>query len=116
MGNMARADLFVSIHLNADPDQDSPEDLEASGQEIWIYPGANRSRATAESISASLKKAFPEEVFRGVKEADLGVLRMTTMRAVLIEVGFVDNRKTAAQLSLPAVQLRLAKAIVGGTV
>lgn len=114
MANRWPADLFVSIHLNADPDADLPGDHEARGQEIWIYPAALQSRKLAECVAAEIKAAFPDEPFRGVKEDDLAVCRMTQMPAILIEVGFIDNSETARQLSDPAVRMLMAQSIANG--
>lgn len=109
------ADLFVSVHLNADADDDSPGTREARGQEIWVYPGDARSRKLGEVIAAELKAEFPDEPFRGVKEGDLAVLRMTQpMPAVLIETGFIDHSETPRQLSDEFVQWDMAKAIATG--
>lgn len=114
MANRHGADLFVSIHLNADPDDDSPGTHEAKGSEIWCYPGAKRSRAVAESLAREIRSRFPDEPFRGVKEDDMAVLRMTTMPAVLIEVGFIDNSTTVRHLSSELVQELVARCIGAG--
>lgn len=114
MANRWGADLFVSIHLNADPDADEPGMKEARGAEIWVYPAAKRSRQLAESVATAIKGRFPDEPFRGVKEDDLAVLRMTKMPALLIECGFIDNSDTVRRLSDEGVQLQLGKAIADG--
>lgn len=114
MANRYGADLFVSIHLNADPDDDSAGTHEAKGAEIWVYPGAKRSRAVAESIAREIRSRFPDEPFRGVKEDDLAVCRMTEMPAVLIEVGFIDNSTTVRQLASELVQELIARCIAAG--
>lgn len=114
MANRHGADLFVSIHLNADPDDDSLGTHEAKGAEIWVYPGAKRSRAVAESIAREIRSRFPDEPFRGVKEDDMAVLTMTEMPAVLIEVGFIDNSTTVRQLASELVQELVARCIAAG--
>lgn len=116
IANRWPADLFVSIHLNADPDDDGPGTREARGHEIWVYPAAARSRKLADAIAARMRAAFPDEPFRGVKEGDLAVCRLTQMPAVLIEVGFIDHSATARQLSDPAVRREMAQAIATGIV
>lgn len=112
--NSRHADLFISIHLNADPDDDSPGTREAKGAEIWHYPGSKKSGKLAAAIAGQFKTNFPDEPFRGVKEGDLAVCRMTTMPAVLIEVGFIDNSDTARWLSEEQVQWDMAGAIASG--
>ena len=114
IANRWPADLFVSIHLNADPDDDGPGTSEARGHEVWIYPAAARSRKLAECIAAQMRTMFPDEPFRGVKEGNLAVCRLTQMPAVLVEVGFIDNSETARQLCDPAARRQLAQSIANG--
>jgi len=114
--NLWPADVFVSVHLNADPDDDAPGTHEAKGDEIWIYPGSVKGRKLAECIAAEIKKDLLDEPWRGIKEDDLAVVRMTKMPACLIEVGFIDNSDTMRELSDPVVRKQLAKAIANGIV
>ena len=44
VANAAAADIFVSIHGNAEMDPDEPGIREASGAEIWIYPGSVKAK------------------------------------------------------------------------
>lgn len=114
MANRHGADLFVSVHLNADPDDDSAGTREAKGAEIWVFPGSGKSRAVAESIAAEIRAWFPDEPFRGVKEGELAVLEMTAMPAVLIEVGFIDNSTTVRLLAAEPIQELVAHCIAEG--
>lgn len=75
------ADLFVSIHFNAGG---------GDGHEILVYSKDN----------LALGKVFDKHIkaigqnSRGVKyRPDLGVLRLTDMKAVLVECAFVDTWK-----------------------
>jgi N-acetylmuramoyl-L-alanine amidase len=62
-----------------------------------------------------LRSYFPDEPWRGIKEEDLGVLRLTKMPAVLIEVGFIDHHsQTVRRLKEPSVQREIAAAIATG--
>ena len=108
------ADIFVSIHLNADPDDDSPGTSTAKGEEIWIYPGATKARVLAQYVEDELLSKFPDEPFRGIKEDDLAVCRQTKMPSILIETGFIDNAETARKLAEPAVRMRMAQCIADG--
>ena len=92
IANWWHADLFVSIHCNADPDIDELWMPEAHGEEIWIYPGSLTGRHVAEAIQSHVDSFFKEHRFRGIKESgNFYVLRETQMPAVLIETGFIDN-------------------------
>jgi N-acetylmuramoyl-L-alanine amidase len=92
LANWWQANLFVSIHCNADPDPDEPGMPEASGEEIWVYPGSTSGLRVARAIKDHIDSFFPVHPFRGIKESrNLYVLRHTKMPAVLIETGFIDN-------------------------
>ena len=92
IANWWQADLFVSIHCNADPDSDEPGMPEAKGEEIWIYPGSLMSLHVAQIVKGHVDSFFKEHRFRGIKESrGLFVLKHTNMPAVLIETGFIDN-------------------------
>jgi len=107
-------DIFVSIHANADPDDDSPGDPEGKGSEIWVYPGSKKSHSLAEFIRGAGAALFPEEPWRGIKEtAHLGVLRYTWMPAVLVEVAFIDTLESY-KLADESVQRRIAQALGNG--
>jgi N-acetylmuramoyl-L-alanine amidase len=90
--NTHDAEIFISIHCNADPDSDLPGDPEARGEEIWIFKGAEQSRKLAQCLAHGIDEIFPEEKFRGIKESSgLYVLKHTQMPACLIEIGFIDK-------------------------
>lgn len=85
------ADLFVSIHTNADADDDDPGDAEAMGSEIWIYKAG---RPIAEALVPAMERRLLGERFRGIKVHDFTVLTATKMPAVLVEIGFIDASET----------------------
>jgi N-acetylmuramoyl-L-alanine amidase len=126
IANVARADLFVSLHCNA------WYDAGARGFEVfhapppaagtvapagidfvpWSQaqgPAAPRSQAFAEALQAELGRLLPSPN-RGAKPADVELLRGLTMPAVLIEVGFLTHAGEAAQLMQP----EFAAALAGG--
>ena len=92
IANWWKADLFISIHCNADPDSDEPGMPEAKGEEIWIHPGSLTGLHVAQALKDHVDEFFPNHKFRGIKESErLYVLRRTQMPAILIETGFMDN-------------------------
>ena len=126
--NSYGADLFVSIHTNADADPDEPGDLEAKGEEIWVYDNSPKGMELAEALAPHVDRVIPGHRFRGIKHSDIVcpdckgyhpakencercggkgrirrmyVLRKTTMPAVLIELGFIDSVDEQATLSHP---------------
>lgn len=85
------ADLFLSIHINAG---------RGTGYEDFIYTSESReskTRMIQESIHAEVMKVIdiPD---RGLKQADLHVLRESKMPAILTESGFIDQQSDAEKL------------------
>ncbi len=107
------ADVFLSIHLNADADPDEPGMPEAQGSEFWIYPGSVHGSGLASSIDHAIAIDFPEHPARGIKRANFAVLRLTKMPAVLLELAFIDTEKSGV-LKDPDVQELLATSIAVG--
>ena len=105
IANNVKADMFISIHVNASPKHN------ARGEEIWIYPGSIKSAKLADSIATFIDEIAPGK-FRGVKEGKFYVLRKTKMPAVLIEVGFIDNPRIP--LHYPYTQMKAAFIIARG--
>ena len=112
--NEAGSDLFVSVHCNADADEDNPGDPEASGMEIYHAVGSIKGLKLATAIGAGMRAEFPDEPWRGVKARNLYVVKRTVMPAVLVEVAFIDNSDSNRELRDPSVQRRLAFSILAG--
>lgn len=89
------ADLFVSIHCNADRDGDELGDPEARGEEVWYKERDPQSHRLASMIGESFIAFMNEEPYRGEKAGSQLVLRMSSVPAVIIECGFIDNSETA---------------------
>lgn len=113
IANMQKCDVFVSVHLNADPDFDGPTDPEARGFEVWHHRGSNQGKILAEVLHQKIRSCLPQS--RGVRNTDrFYVLKHTKMPAVLVECGFVDSIHDATLLSDPQVQRDLALVMVEG--
>ena len=84
IANKAKADYFISIHLN------SAVNPTAKGSEAWIYPGAMPDRVLANALLANVCSSI-HTVPRGVKEEEFTVLKATNMPAVLLELLFISN-------------------------
>lgn len=90
--NNLKADLFVSIHINAGG---------GTGFESFIYTNAGSNTGIIQNkIHNVLSELFKPLGFpdRGEKTANFSVIRNTKMPAVLLENLFIDNPKDLAQL------------------
>lgn len=129
--------LFVSIHVNASEDESasgfevyikdderlvkmiSPEMNPLLALKYSSYKPSDlnrykdeRSREVAESIIEKVKRKLPETRIRGVKRGDLYVLNSTWMPSVLVELGFISNRKENENLIDSRYRSILVEAIV----
>lgn len=98
------ADLFVSVHFNAG---------KGDGYEALVYSKDNYQ----------LGRVFEKHVLgvgqnsRGVKyRPDLGVLRLTNMKAILNEIAFVDNKKDIKDWDEPHELKKMGIALAEATV
>ncbi len=82
--NASGADIFVSLHCNA-------ANCIAEGTETLVYRFGGTSEILARCIQDQLIDTLGT-VDRGLKERpNLGVLKHTSMPAVLVEIAFIDN-------------------------
>ena len=84
-GNASGADYFISIHRNS-----SPIPGQYTGIESLVYNRNSTAGNIARNINTNLEAlGFANQ---GVNERrNLAVLRRTTMPAVLVEAGFINN-------------------------
>lgn len=134
--NKVKADLFVSIHANAAPNQAASgvetfgviplstaydnaqlQKIHAPMQRLVqhrIAKSVDCATAIQNALIASIKKVYSEVKDRAVKRAPLLVLLGTTMPAALVEVGFVSNMDEAQRLADVQYQQYLAHGITDG--
>lgn len=74
------------------------------------------SSILANSVQKSIDKNITEFKSRGVHKADFFVLRGALMPAVLVEVGFITNKKEMKLLTTDGYQDKLADGIVDGVI
>ncbi len=82
------ADYFISVHLNAGG---------GIGTETYVISRGGEAEIIAQKVQNALKALG--RVDRGVKTANLAVLRLTNAPAILVEVGFIDNAQEEQWIS-----------------
>lgn len=109
IANSACADVFVSIHCNSCEQPNT-----GHGFEIFHHPDSPTGKALANYIHDQWKEAHGIEYTRGVKTANYRVLRKTTMPAVLVELGFINNDADLHNMLNIFWMARAVSGIVGG--
>lgn len=104
MAEEAKADLFVSMHINAGG---------GTGVEVLISGTGGRAETAAKKVLPYLVQVGGW-ANRGVKTQNVFVLRETSMPAILTENGFIDQVKDAVKLKEPNFRQSLAEAHAKG--
>lgn len=109
IANKAKADFFLSIHINAGG---------GTGFESYIYSGnvSTKTVAYQNVIHAEIMRAIGNVTDRGKKRANYAVLRETKMPAILTENLFIDNANDAAKLKSDQFLQQIAYGHVQGIV
>jgi len=131
IANRNHADLFISLHFNGTegearggaqgvevycltPSRASSTNSGGVGVTDTAYPGNThdaRNILLAYELQRTLVNGLQAED-RGVRRARFEVLRDVRMPAVLIEGGFMSNRREAERIYRSAYRLRMAQSIV----
>lgn len=112
IANQAKADIFVSVHIN------SATDPSAKGFESHMYNGTSDPKTIAfqnvmhESIFNAIKSAGIED--RGKKKSNFAVVRESAMVALLTENLFISSPSDASKLSKPDFLDTVAQGHVDG--
>lgn len=107
IANAAGADLFLSIHCNAN------ENSDIQGVFTYSYPGSEPGEALAGHVQREVARATGG-VDRGLLTNDYVVLRETAMPAALLECGFLSNPAERLRLADPAYQEQIAQGAAAG--
>lgn len=102
----AGADLVISIHQNAYPDES------CRGAQVFYQKGSE-AEAWAERVQTALQGVQPENR-RKPQQGDY-FLRAAQVPAILVECGFMTNGAELALLKQPAYRQKLARAVAEGT-
>lgn len=107
LANRVGADIFVSIHNNANPRTD------IRGIETFYY--SQRGKVLAEAIQSELAQ-YLGAIDRGTSWASFHVIRETHMPAVLVEIGFISNPTDDYLLTTESYRAGAAHGIYNGIV
>lgn len=105
--NEAKADLYISIHANADP---SPR---WRGAQTFYNQASPEAKLLAESIQQELTVGLGN-TNRKALSGNYYIIDNTNMPAVIVEAGFLSNPEEARLLSQPDYQQQVATAIFTG--
>ncbi|SHI69450.1 N-acetylmuramoyl-L-alanine amidase family protein [Propionispora hippei] len=105
MAEQQKADIFVSIHSNSNPDSN------IAGAMTFYH--SNKSPDLARAVQTALIKTTGA-VDKGISPATFYVLRNTTMPGVLVEMGFVTNEQESVQLKNDAYRGKVAQGVFNG--
>lgn len=143
LAQQLKADLFVSVHVNASAGTNSVAGLEThfldgspfldknrsckvygidKGKDLYLRnllrDKINASKVLSHSIQNSLLNLFSKKrinvVNRGVKKTVFRTLMRSRVPSSIVEVGFLTNKKEAKRLSTPFYRGCLAKGISDG--
>jgi len=107
VANNNKADVFVSIHINAFTNP------AVGGIATYYYRNSGYGAMLAKNIQDNLAKinGFQD---RGINAAGFYVIKNTDMPAVLTELGFISNPNEEKILNTPQVQQQMAQGLVQG--
>jgi TonB family protein len=108
------ADLFISIHVNADPSNEVK-----NGFEIWLSarnPYYQQSKALGSVLTEEIKNTYPIAPELRQRQEGTIVLQTPKMPAVLIECGYITNKEDLAFMTNEENQIKIAKDILEGVV
>lgn len=105
--NTNKADVFVSIHINAFTNP------AVGGTATYYYQKSNYDALLANCIQSNLVGTAGLQD-RGTSTAGFYVIKRTQMPAVLTELGFISNPDEEKLLSTPQFQQKMAQGIVQG--
>ena len=104
--NNSKADLYVSIHINY------LDDKSYYGGQIFYYGEENKK--LAENLQSQFNKiSYP----RSIKPMpNIYMYRRLKITGVLVECGFISNKKEREKLITPAYQKEIAKSLTEGLI
>jgi N-acetylmuramoyl-L-alanine amidase len=114
IGNRAKADLFVSIHLNGATSSSARGIMTLYPQSKWTGAIGVRSKAAAGSVESAVTKATGWPAWPLSARGDLTEFNFSTRPIILVECGFLSNPAEDRQAATSAFQAKIARGIGAG--
>lgn len=111
VANNNKADIFVSIHCNANTSSS------VSGTSTYFYDNGNGQYQSREKLAKSIQKEVVKSAQRrdiGILQASFAVLRYTKVPSVLVETAFISNYEEEKLLADPEFRQKVAQGITQG--
>jgi len=102
------AQIFISIHCNA------IRDPSWSGAQVFYNSKIDANKELAETMQQALKNFPPGNKRQAKQDSHIFLLKSLNIPGILIEAGFISNKKEATALSEEEYQLDIAKSIARG--
>ena len=109
LANDMDADLFVSVHCNANVDHD-----DVTGVYTCAYGQSTNGWRLAQLLHQTMLTSTGANDFGMEERPNLAVLRTSLMPAALVECGFMSTASELDLLTQPAYQAKLAQGIADG--
>ena len=109
--NSGYYDLYLALHSNAAPEGRYGE---VRGIVAFYYPGSTQGRRAAELMADALREIYPlPDRVTTRATTSLGEVRQSRAPAVLLEIGYHDNRSDAlwVENNMDAIARQIARAL-----
>ena len=106
--NQSQPTLAISIHQNSYPEES------IHGAQVFYYTHSKEGEEAAKVLQQTLLEVDPENHRQAKANDTYYMLKKTERPLVIIECGFLSNRKEAELLCDDAYQEKIAAAIVKG--
>jgi len=111
VANNNKADIFVSIHTNANTSR------AINGSSTYFYGNVNGQYQAREKLAKSIQKELVTSAQRkdlGILQSPFAVLKYTKVPSVLVETAFISNYEEEKLLADPGFRQKVAQGIAQG--
>lgn len=106
----SQSDIVVSVHMNSYTDET------VSGPLVLFMKGSSRGEKLTKCIQRSMIELLKPERENSARSDDLYILRSGNQPCVIVECGYISNKKELQRLKSADYQQQLADAICQGVI